>query len=162
MHPLPLLHALLLVTLANGAPVLAKKLLGPRFAWPADGGARLSDGRPLFGASKTLRGIAAALAATAAGAAILGPGALTGAGVAAAAMAGDLLSSFCKRRLGRPPSSRALGIDQVPEALFGLLACRDALGLSAADLALGVGLFFVGELALSRLLFRVHLRDEPY
>jgi len=27
---------------------------------------------------------------------------------------------------------------------------------------LGVGMFFAGELVLSRLLFRAHLRDEPY
>ncbi|MBN8893037.1 MAG: hypothetical protein BGP12_10570 [Rhodospirillales bacterium 70-18] len=162
MHPLPLLHALLLVTLANGAPVLAKYLLGARWAMPLDGGVLLGDGRPVFGASKTVRGLVAAVVVTALGGALFGPGLLVGGQVAAAAMAGDLLSSFTKRRLGRTPSSRALGIDQVPEALFGLLACAGALRLSAVDVALGVGLFFVGELALSRLLFRVHLRDEPY
>ena len=43
-----------------------------------------------------------------------------------------------------------------------MLACRDALSLTAVDIALGVGVFFVGELVLSRLLFRAHLRDEPY
>jgi len=40
--------------------------------------------------------------------------------------------------------------------------CRDALSLTIADIALGVGIFFIGELILSRLLFRAHLRDEPY
>ncbi len=85
-----------------------------------------------------------------------------GAIVAGAAMAGDLFSSFVKRRLNFPPSSQALGLDQVPESLFPMLACRDALSLTIADIALGVGIFFIGELILSRFLFRAHLRDEPY
>jgi hypothetical protein len=34
--------------------------------------------------------------------------------------------------------------------------------LTAADVALGVAIFFGGELVLSRLLYRVHLRDVPY
>ncbi len=77
-------------------------------------------------------------------------------------MAGDLFSSFVKRRLNFPPSSQALGLDQVPESLFPLLACHDALSLMALDIALAVGIFFVGEIFLSRLLYKVHLRDEPY
>jgi len=34
--------------------------------------------------------------------------------------------------------------------------------LTIADIALGVGIFFIGALILSRFLFRAHLRDEPY
>ena len=77
-------------------------------------------------------------------------------------MAGDLFSSFVKRRLNLPPSSQALGLDQIPESLLPMLACRDALSLTVIDIALGLGVFFAGELVLSRLLFRAHLRDEPY
>ena len=73
-----------------------------------------------------------------------------------------MFSSFVKRRLNFPPSSRALGLDQVPESLFPMLACRDPLSLTIADIALGVGIFFIGELILSRLLYQVHVRDEPY
>jgi hypothetical protein len=43
-----------------------------------------------------------------------------------------------------------------------MLACRDALSLTAVDIALVVLFFLVGEVVLSRLLFRAHLRDEPY
>ena len=60
------------------------------------------------------------------------------------------------------PSSRALGLDQAAESLLPLLACRAALPLTAADIALGVAVFFAGEFILSRLLYRAHLRDEPY
>jgi CDP-2,3-bis-(O-geranylgeranyl)-sn-glycerol synthase len=43
-----------------------------------------------------------------------------------------------------------------------MLACRDALSLTIADIALGVGIFFIGELILSRLLYQARVRDEPY
>jgi hypothetical protein len=43
-----------------------------------------------------------------------------------------------------------------------MLACRDTLSLTPTDVALGVTIFFGGELALSRLLYRIHLRDVPY
>jgi CDP-diglyceride synthetase len=161
-HLVPLAEALALITLANAGPVLAKKLLGARLARPLDGGAVWSDGRPLFGASKTLRGLAAALMLPAGAAPLLGLPAWLGPLTGCAAMAGDLASSFTKRRLGRPPSSQALGLDQVPESLLPLLALQPALGLSAGDILLGVATFFVGEVLLSRLLFRLHLRDRPY
>ena len=77
-------------------------------------------------------------------------------------MAGDLVSSFIKRRLGRPPSTRAIGLDQIPESLLPLLACKLPLLLSWMDIFAGVVLFLVGELLLSRLLYRAHIRDQPY
>ena len=48
MHPWPILQALILLALANGAPVIAKKLFAGRFAWPLDGGLCLADGRLLL------------------------------------------------------------------------------------------------------------------
>jgi hypothetical protein len=162
MQLLLVLQFLVLVTLANGAPIVAKKIFGPRFARPLDGGIIFFDGRPLFGASKTIRGIVVSILVAAASAPLIGLDLMIGAIVAGAAMAGDLFSSFVKRRLNLSPSSQALGLDQVPESLFPMLACRDALSLTIADIALGVGIFFIGGLILSRLLFRAHLRDEPY
>jgi hypothetical protein len=162
MQILALAQSLVLLTLANGTPVIAKKVFGNRLARPLDGGVRFLDRRPLLGTSKTIRGIVVSIVVTTASAPLVGLEPRIGALVAATAMAGDLLSSFVKRRLDRPPSSRALGLDQVPESLFPLLACRGGLALTAADIALGVAIFFVGELALSRLLYKAHLRDEPY
>jgi hypothetical protein len=43
------------------------------------------------------------------------------------------------------PSTRASGLDQIPESLFPLLACRGALALSVPDIAIGVAIFFAGE-----------------
>ena len=162
MHIGSILQLMVLLTLANGAPVVAKKIFGGRFALPLDFGLMFFDGRPVFGSSKTFRGIAVAIFAAAIGAPLVGLDPIVGVTAAGAAMAGDLFSSFVKRRLNLPPSSQARGLDQIPESLLPMLACRDALSLTAVDIVLGVGVFFAGELVLSRLLFRAHLRDEPY
>jgi CDP-2,3-bis-(O-geranylgeranyl)-sn-glycerol synthase len=162
VHYAAILQALVLLTLANGSPVLARWVLGRAFSWPLDGNAKFFDGRPLFGASKTVRGILVSLVTTALAAPLLGVPVGTGLLIGAAAMAGDLLSSFVKRRLGLPPSTRATGLDQIPESLFPLLACRSALALSAADIAAGCAIFFIGGVLFSNLFFRLGLRDRPY
>jgi CDP-diglyceride synthetase len=162
MHLWSMLQALALLALANGAPVIAKRTLRGWFTWPLDTNIEFVDGRPLFGRSKTWRGIVAAVLITAGCASVIGVDAGIGATVAHTAMAGDLLSSFIKRRLGRPPSSRALGLDQVPESVFPLRVCRQALSLTPLDVAVAGSVFFVGELGLSRLLYKIHARDEPY
>jgi hypothetical protein len=162
MQYLALLQLLFLIALANGSPVVAKRICGRHLAQPLDGNIQFVDGRPLFGASKTVRGIVVAVVMTSAGAPLLGLSLEIGLIVAITAMTGDLLSSFLKRRLGLPPSSKAIGLDQVPESLFPLLACRHAFSLSGVDIAAGTALFVVGELLLSPVLFRLRIRDRPY
>ncbi len=49
---------LFLLTIANGTPVIGKKILGDKMAFPIDGRLILGDGQPLFGKSKTIRGVA--------------------------------------------------------------------------------------------------------
>jgi CDP-2,3-bis-(O-geranylgeranyl)-sn-glycerol synthase len=61
-----------------------------------------------------------------------------------------------------PPSSQAIGLDQIPESLFPLIAARLLLPLGALDIAIATMLFFAGELLLSRLLYKWHVRDRPY
>jgi CDP-2,3-bis-(O-geranylgeranyl)-sn-glycerol synthase len=162
MHFWAIAQALVILTLANTAPLVAKKLLGTRLARPLDGGLVLFDGRPLFGPSKTIRGIVASILAATAGAPIVGIAPHVGAVMAVAAMAGDLLSSFLKRRLGRPPSSQALGLDQLPESLLPLLVASHALSLTGLDIAVAVAAFFIGELVFARLFYSIGWRDEPY
>jgi|SRR6266481_87001 len=162
MQPVTILQLLALLAVANGTPVIAKRLLGKRFAWPLDAGANFFDRRPIFGASKTIRGVLLALLATSLAAALIGLGWHIGLLVGACAMAGDLLSSFLKRRLGRLPSSRALGLDQIPESLLPMLACRSLLDLDWSDIALGTVLFLVGEILVSRWLYRLRFRNQPY
>lgn len=162
MHPILILQLLALVAVANAAPVVAKKLLGKEFAWPLDGGVAFVDGRPLFGPSKTIRGIVASVLATPIVAALMGMGWEIGAVVAIAAMAGDLLSSFTKRRFGLASSSIAIGLDHIPESLFPLLASRLLLPVTLIDVAVGTTIFFVGALLLYRILFKLRRRDRPY
>jgi CDP-2,3-bis-(O-geranylgeranyl)-sn-glycerol synthase len=162
MHLTLILELLILLAVANGTPVFAKKLLGDRFAQPLDGGSLFADGRPLFGPSKTVRGLLLSILATAAAAALLGLGWQVGAIVGAVAMAGDLASSFVKRRLALPPSSRATGLDQIPESLFPLLAASALLPLGALDIVVATLAFFLGEIVLSRLLYKWRIRDRPY
>lgn len=162
LTPPLVLDLLLLLLAANGSPVLAKRVLGARWNRPLDGGRRLADGRPLFGASKTWRGVLLSVLTTALLGPALGYALWLGAAFAIFSMTGDLLSSFLKRRFGVPASGRAMGLDQIPEALLPLLALRGALGLGWPDLAATVALFTVGSLLLSRLLFRLGVKDEPY
>ena len=161
-HPLAILQSLILISAANGAPVLLARLLGARFAHPIDGGIVLRDGHPLLGRSKTWRGLAAAILLAACVAVLIGLPWRLGALAAASAMAGDCLSSFVKRRFGLEPSSMTLGLDQVPELLFPAVACNAYLPLGPIDVLTIVLVFSVGELAMSRLFFAVGLRDRPY
>jgi hypothetical protein len=153
---------LFLLTVANGAPVIARDILGKLGSFPLDGGARFIDGQPLFGSSKTIRGILIAIVATALCAPLAGLAWTIGLRAGAAAMAGDLFSSFVKRRLRLASGAKATGLDQIPESLFALMVCGRAVSLSVIDGVVVTGLFLVGEIALSPLLYKIHLRDRPY
>lgn len=155
-------QCLLMLVVANGAPIVARKLFGERFDRPLDSGVRLADGRALFGPTKTIRGVLAAVAASALAAGLLGLAWALGALLGLCAMLGDLLSSFIKRRLAVPPSAMTVGLDQIPESLLPLLALRPWLGLNWGELAVAVLAFLATDLLLSRLLFRLHIRKRPY
>lgn len=162
VHVLVLAQCLVLLAVANGTPVLAKRILGETFAWPLDGGVVLRDGQPLFGRSKTVRGVVLAVVVAAIVGSLVGLGLAAGALTGLAAMAGDLTSSFLKRRLKLAPSSAAPGLDQIPESLLPLLLLADRAGLSALDIILGVAVFWGGEVVLSRWLYDLKIRDRPY
>lgn len=161
-HILVIVEILILLGVANGTPIFATWLLGKRVNAPLDGGLKLPDGQPLFGPSKTVRGLVLSVACTTLAAPLLGFEWTTGAGLASAAMFGDLLSSFIKRRIGLRAHSRAFGLDQIPESLLPVLVLRPHLGLGIGDIAIIVAAFVVLEIVLSRLLFRLHIRDRPY
>ncbi len=162
MQIVEILKVLVLLMMANGTPVILKWLMGDKFAYPLDAGARFPDGRPVLGASKTTRGVVSALVVTTLAAPAIGLDWRIGLVVAIAAMAGDLLSSFTKRRFGLGSGSMALGIDQIPESLLPYLAVRGELGLSGPDIVAGVVAFFIGELVISRILYRLGVREQPH
>jgi len=161
-HVLLIGQVLVLLGVANGTPIFATRLFGKRFSTPLDGALKLTDGRPLFGPSKTVRGLVLSVACTTLAALLFDFEWITGAGLAAASMLGDLLSSFIKRRLGLRAHSQAFGLDQIPESLLPLLLLREHLGLGYTDIIFIVAAFMILELVLSRLLFKLHIRDRPY
>ncbi|MFZ1828565.1 MAG: CDP-archaeol synthase [Candidatus Competibacteraceae bacterium] len=153
---------LLLIVIANGAPVIAARVFGEWGAYPLDGGRVLADGHRLLGHSKTWRGILAATLATSVSAVLLGWPAQVGVTVGVTAMLGDVLSSFTKRRLGKASSSMALGLDQIPESLLPLLAVMETFDLSGSAVAWTVVGFTVLELALSPIFYWLGVRNRPY
>ena len=153
---------IVLLTVANGTPVIAAKILGNNSALPLDGNVTLFDGKPLFGSSKTLRGVLLSILLTTACAPLIGLDWVVGSVVALTAMIGDLFSSFVKRRLGMADSSQFTGLDQIPESLLPLLVCMFLLPLTLIDVAIVTTIFFVGALVLSRILFKLNIRDRPY
>ncbi|HWB98410.1 MAG TPA: CDP-archaeol synthase [Bryobacteraceae bacterium] len=157
---LVVLKLLLLVATANSAPLLLKWASGKQFA-PLDGGVLFSDRRPLFGRSKTWAGLLCSIIATAVVAWALGLSLDAGVHAGAAAMVGDLASSFIKRRLAMPPSAPAPVLDQLPEAIFPLLVLRRFVAFSWMDFGVVLILFCFGEMAVAAGLARVGVREPP-
>ncbi|MCK5481685.1 MAG: CDP-archaeol synthase [Gammaproteobacteria bacterium] len=143
---------LLLLVTANGAPVVASSLLGKRWAWPLDSNSRFIDQRPLLGASKTLRGLVAAIVATTIVAVLLGMTWFEGAYFGLLAMLGDLCSSFIKRRLGLPSSRSVPLLDQLPESVLPVWMMQSVLGPTVIEMLAAVGAFIMIDLLFTRLL----------
>jgi CDP-diglyceride synthetase len=162
MHPVLIAKLLVLLGIANGVPVLAKRVLGDRFSYPIDARAIFFDGRRLFGSSKTIRGALLSITLTTAAAPFLDLDTATGSLVGGMAIIGDLTSSFVKRRLGLAPSSQAIGLDQIPESLFPVLACRGLFPLSSLDMLLIVVAFSTVAIIASPIFYRMGLRDRPF
>jgi len=153
---------LLLIIIANGAPILTRWLFKDRFNLAVDFGKKLPDANRLFGSSKTWRGIIAALFSTAIAAWLLSLSPLTGLLVASYAVLGDLASSFTKRRLSMSPSSMAPLLDQVPESLFPALMMQHTFNLDLLSVIQLVLTFVIIELVLSHILYKWGLRKRPY
>jgi CDP-2,3-bis-(O-geranylgeranyl)-sn-glycerol synthase len=146
-----IVRLLLMLVAANGVPVLIEMLFRERLAWPVDGGRLFVDGRRLFGAHKTVRGILGAVVASTLIAPVAGLDHLHGALFGLLAMVGDLVSSFIKRRADFAPGSKRLLLDQLPEACLPLWLLHAELNASLPDAAIAVTAFIAIDLLLSRL-----------
>jgi len=157
-----IIQAIGLLVVANGAPVLSNKILEKNWIWPVDNQLMLRDGRRLFGGTKTWRGLCSAILFTSLATLLMGINPVIGALFGVLAMTGDLLASFIKRRIGCAESSRARGLDTVPESLLPILVLKEPLALDLVDIMLIVGIFFLIEEWFSPLLYRLHIRKRPY
>ncbi len=153
---------LVLLGTSNTLPIIARVVLKTRFDWPVDFNRAFFDRRPLFGPHKTWRGIAASLSGTALLSWILGFGFLTGFWLAFLSMAGDLISSFIKRRFDLKSGARATGLDQTIESFLPLAVMKDHLHLSWTD-CFGITIVFIlVEIVFSPIFYHLGFRRRPY
>jgi len=143
----------------NGLPPLAAILLHRRFEQPVDGDRLFFDGRPIFGRNKTIRGVVAGLAGGAIFSPVLGVAWWVGMTAALLAMAGDLLSSFLKRRAGLRSGQNAPLLDQFFESLFPLLFLNAHLDLTLPR-NIGILALFTLLVYLSSRLW-LHITERP-
>ena len=135
----------------NGLPPLANMIWGERFNRPVDGGRLWFDGRPILGSHKTIRGLLISILGGAAVSPILGLSWKVTAIAAFLAMAGDMLTSFIKRRLGFSPSRQVPGLDQLPETLLPLTIYAGTLRLQWFQVLILAAVFLVLDLLFTRL-----------
>ena len=151
-----------LLLVANGSPILAECLLRKKLSIALDTGLLFTDGQPIFGTSKTVRGIAASIIGTAVAALVIGQSPAIGLVLGTAAMIGDLASSFMKRRLRLAPTSRSTGLDYVPEALLPALVLAAISDLAAADVVAITAIFVLSAIIISPVLHPFGIRKQPY
>lgn len=150
------------IIVANASPILAAYAMRGRLDFPLDGGLLLFDGQPIFGESKTVRGIVAAIGLTAIVAVMAGHPAICGILIGAYAMLGDLTSSFLKRRMRLPSSSRAPVLDHIPEAFYPAMLLAPGLGLATSEIIAVAATFLLIAVFLSPVLYNARLRKQPY
>lgn len=157
-----IVKVLLLLNIANGTPILARNYFQARYAWPVDFGIVFFDGRPLFGNSKTWRGLLASVFMAGILAILLSTSVQNGVLFGIWVMLGDLSASFIKRRLGYIESSRSRLLDTLPESILPVLVMHEAFGLTLFDGILSIALFVILEILISPILYRLHIRKRPY
>ncbi len=156
------LELFVMLVLANGAPVVARKLFGPHWSAPVDGGRLWRDGRPLLGKSKTWRGVVAGTLSCGLFAMAAGIGLFFGLLFGLMGLLGDMLSSFIKRRRGLAASARALWLDQIPEAVLPMILAFFWLPLGLWQAVAIVVLFTLSNILFSPLLYRLGIRRQPH
>jgi predicted MPP superfamily phosphohydrolase len=149
----------------NFLPFLAHLVFDDRFDAPVDGGARWLDGRPLLGPHKTWRGLGASLLGAAAAAPLIGLSVSAALAAAVLSMAGDLVTSFIKRRRRLDAGARAFGLDHALEGGLPLLVLAPALALTwlqaAAVWVIFLPLCYAGALFWHGALYRPPADSYP-
>jgi hypothetical protein len=152
---------LFLIVVANLAPIIGQRLLRNRFDSPLDCGSRFLDGRPLLGPSKTWRGYLFSVPITSACAWVEGLDMATGLVFSLAALLGDSVTSFIKRRLGLVSGGHAPGLDQVLESLLPLLVVQHRFDLVLLGILGVVIAFVILDLIFWRYYPRPHYSPSP-
>ena len=114
----------------NFLPPLAKVIWKESFNQPLDGNKVWFDGRPLFGAHKTVRGVLASVLGSLVFWPLLALPWFMVAGSALLAMVGDLWTSFIKRRFNYQSGDTVPVLDQLFEGLLPLILLAHGLALA--------------------------------
>ena len=159
------LKILTLLWAINLVPPLLTLLFEERWSLPLDRGRCLPDGKPLFGSHKTIRGFLGGVTAGTVVGSILGFPWWLGCGAGFLSMAGDLASSFIKRRFGASSGDIVPLLDQGFEGLFPFLLLGPCLFLNAGQIFLLLVCFsavaYMGSLFLNRVLLAMPSQDYP-
>ena len=156
------IQTLVLLLATNGAPVLVASISKSHDALPLDLGKQLQDGHPVFGSSKTWRGLISALFTSCILSMLFGYGFWFGLVFGSLAMTGDLISSFVKRRRGLKPSDQSLGLDQLPESIIPSIYALVVLGLEWWWAILLPLSFMLIQILISKPLYWLKIRKRPY
>jgi len=156
------IQTLILLLATNGAPVLVASIFNSHGALPLDLGKQLQDGHPVFGSSKTWRGLISALFTSCILSILFGYGFWFGLVFGTLAMTGDLISSFVKRRRGLKPSDQSLGLDQLPESIIPSIYALVVLGLEWWWAILLPLSFMLIQILISKPLYWFKIRKRPY
>lgn len=138
------LKILFLLWLINFAPPLTAFFFEEKGAQPLDFGKRMGDGKPIFGAHKTIRGIGAGIGTGMLLGVVFGFPLWIGGGCGVLSMLGDLCSSFLKRRMGHQSGKDIPGLDQGVEGLLPLVLLKYQLPLAWSTTLMLLVLFSVG------------------
>lgn len=153
--PVPI-KILILLWAINLMPVLLAYIFEERWDTPLDGHRLFMDGKPFFGSHKTIRGVAGGIMTGAVLGVVLGFPLWVAAGSGFMSMAGDLLSSFIKRRLGMDEGSDFPVMDQFFEGALPFIIIAPFYTLDPVEYGLLILVFvisaYIGSLFLTRIL----------
>lgn len=151
-------RALVLLSAANAAPVVAAQWARGRWGTPLDFGWILPDGERLFGSHKTWRGLTIGIVACMAIGLVFSLPFEIAAGFACASLLADAASSAVKRRMHLKPGTEFVGLDQFGEALLPLVLFAKPLSLDVIEILIVSATFIGLDVATTQLRHRSWLR----
>lgn len=149
----------------NFLPPVAALILGDRFNRPLDGNRSLLGHYPVFGPHKTIRGVVVSCVGGTIMFPLLGVAWWVAGAASLLSMAGDLLSSFIKRRCNFPSGKNIIVLDQIFECLFPALFLKHYLWLTiwqfGAVLLCFIPVAYLGSCFWSFITFRNPRENYP-
>ena len=149
----------------NFLPPLSNFIFGERFSYPLDANVKWFDRKRIFGPHKTIRGVLFAVAGGTLCFPLLDVSWHVTFLAALLAMAGDLVSSFIKRRLSVKSGRSAPVLDQFFEGLLPVLYFKSQLFITWLDalvvLAIFIPITYAGSWIWRFLIFRPPIENYP-